>query len=277
MRFAWAILLPAVAAAGCGGGGIFQEYEYEEELYLSVDGSATLHVNSSIDALNTLRGTSFDAGPNAIFPRTELREYFNTPATRITRLSGSRRHNRRYAHVRMDVDDVRALGEDAPFGWSDYRFGAEGDLLAYRQSVGAAARRAPAAGAAWAGGEVVAFRIHVPSRIEFHNAGEEHLRRGNILVWEQPLSARLRGEPIEIDIRMQSRPILNQTLWLFAVSGLAVAILFGAVIMWLLLKGGGGRGEGEGGRGKGGGGRGEEAGLSQGEGRRPRGKSAPSP
>ena len=237
MRLGWALLLLVVT--GCGGGGFFQEYEYEEELYLSVDGSATLYVNSSIAALNALRGTAFDERPTAFFPRTGLRDFFTTPATRVTRLTSSSRNDRRYVHVRLAVDDVRDLGDTAPFGWSEYAFDADGELLVYRQTVGRSAGHTRGS-AAWEGHEVVAFRIHVPSRIEYHNAGAGNLRRGNILVWEQPLGARLAGESIAMEVRMEPRSILNRTLWLFAASGLAVVLLFGGIVLWLLKGGGGG-------------------------------------
>lgn len=243
MRPGWAILL-LVAVIGCGGGGFFQEYEYEEELYLALDGSATLYVNSSLEALNALRGTRLDTQGSAGFPQTELRRYFDSPATRLTRLNSSRRNNRTYVHARLDVDDVRRLGATEPFGWSAYYFDEEGELLVYRQKVGPGSTAAeagttnpaiPRASEGDGGGEeLVAFRIHAPSRIEYHTAGQGNLRRGNILVWEQPLSARLRGEPIEIEVRMQRTSILKQTLWLFAAAGLIVAALFGLVIVWLL-------------------------------------------
>src|SRR5579872_2282608 len=57
-----AVLLSAVLSAACGAANPFRQYEYEEDLYLSLDGSATLYVNSSIAALNALRGTAFDTG-----------------------------------------------------------------------------------------------------------------------------------------------------------------------------------------------------------------------
>ena len=63
-----ALLLAALlTTAACGSSGLFRQYEYEEEVYLSLDGSATVYVNSSIPALNALRGTSFDPDPDARF------------------------------------------------------------------------------------------------------------------------------------------------------------------------------------------------------------------
>src|SRR5687768_5179749 len=111
-----AILLLA-AAIGCGR-GLFRQYEYEEEMYLSLDGSATIYVNSSVPALNALRDAPFDARTNAPLDRAAVREYFTTPVTRVTRVSTSWRNNRRFVHVRLAVDDVRRLGEAPPFAWS---------------------------------------------------------------------------------------------------------------------------------------------------------------
>ncbi|MGE0703051.1 MAG: hypothetical protein AB7F99_06925 [Vicinamibacterales bacterium] len=232
MRFASVILLLAGAIA-CSG-GLFQEYEYEEELYLAVDGSATLYVNSSLDALNALRGTAFDTAADGGLPISGLTEYYTSAATRVTRVTDSERNGRLYAHLRIDVDDVRRLDETRPFEWSVYEFEAEGELLRFEQTVGASTKGAAAA--AWDGGETVAFRVHVPSRIRFHNAGEGNLRRGNILVWEQPLAARLEGVPLEMDVRIEQESILNQTLGLFGLSILAVAAGFGVLLIWLLRR-----------------------------------------
>ena len=52
--------------SACGSSpSLFRQYEYEEEVYLSLDGSATVYVNSSIAALNALRGTTFGASTSA--------------------------------------------------------------------------------------------------------------------------------------------------------------------------------------------------------------------
>jgi hypothetical protein len=231
MRLAWVTLLLA-SMCGCGS-GIFQEYEYEEDLYLYVDGSATLYVNSSLAALNDLRGTSFDTTPGLPLPAEQLRAYFDTSFTRVTRITDSERNDRRYAHVRMDVENVNRLGEAKPFDWSGYRFRPEGELLVYEQMVGASSEDRKS-GARWNGDEIVAFRIHVPSRIEYHNAGPGNLRRGNILVWEQALGSRFDGAPVQIEIRMEPRSILNRTLWLFGISAAIVATGFALLLMWLL-------------------------------------------
>jgi hypothetical protein len=243
-RVTLALVAAAVACGGCGtpgpgsGGGFFKQYEYEEDMYLSLDGSATVYVNSSIPALNALRGTTFDERPDARVDRDAVRAYFTTPATRVTRRpTSTRRRGRHFVHVRVDVPDVTQLGTARPFAWSSYRFALNGELFVYLQKVGAPEARRQAGGGL-TGDDLVAFRIHVPSRVVYHNAGASNLRRGNILVWEQRLGDRLRGAPLELEARMHTESILHRTLLLFGGTALAVASMFAAVIWWVVRRGG---------------------------------------
>jgi hypothetical protein len=234
MRSRALIAAMAVAASlACGGGpALFQDYEYEEEIYLSLDGAATLYVHSSLVALNALRGTTFDTDPAATIEPAAVRAYFTSDDTTVTRVAFSRRNTRRYLHVRIDVADVRRLAIAAPFKWSSYAFARDGNLMTYRQIVGPAATTVPA-GPPWQGGELVAFRVHLPSKVVYHNV--DRVRRGNILAWEQPLKARLAGVPLELEARMETQSILYRTLWLFAAALLAVATMF-AVIVWRVVR-----------------------------------------
>ena len=50
------LAMGALTSAACGTGLFGREYEYEEEVYLKVDGSATIVVNASLAALSALRG-----------------------------------------------------------------------------------------------------------------------------------------------------------------------------------------------------------------------------
>jgi hypothetical protein len=234
MRIVLAVVL-ALAIAGCGG-RLFRQYEYEEEMYLSLDGSATVYVNSSVPALNALRGSSFDPRPNARLDRAAVREFFTTAVTRDVLVTASRRDNRQFVHVRLEVDDVTRLGEASPFAWSSYRFSNDGSEVGYRQSVGTVDKSERIQSApAWKGDEFVAFRLHLPSRIVFHNAGEGNLQRGNILVWEQPLSDRLNGTPLTLEARMEPQSILYSTLLLFGATLIGVATLF-ALAIWLIMR-----------------------------------------
>jgi len=228
-----AIAWVVATAVACGAGGLFRQYEYEEDIYLSLDGSATVYVNSSLPALNTLRGASFDVRSNAPIDRQKVRSFYNSAVTHVRQISFSRRSNRRFVHVRLDVDDVRRLGEAAPFAWSAYRYERDGDLYVYRQSIAQAPSKS-VGNVGWTGGEVVAFRLHVPSKIAYHNTRPDNLRRGNILVWEQSLGDRVRGVPLVLDARMETQSILYRTLWLFGTTVVAVAVSFGLVIWWVI-------------------------------------------
>jgi hypothetical protein len=222
-------------APGCGGGlRLFQQYEYDEEIYLSLDGSATVDVNSSIAALNALHGTSFDTSPIARVDTRAITDYFSTPGPHVTRVATSRRSNRQFVHVRMDVDDVRRLSEDAAFQWSTYALARDGNEVTFRQVVGLSAAQ-NVGNVGWNGREMVAFRLHLPSRITFHNT-KTGPARGNILEWQQPLADRLRGETLTLEVRMETESILSQTIWLFLATLVAVALTFALIIWWVLRK-----------------------------------------
>src|SRR5688572_12309353 len=146
----------AACGGQIGGGGFFRQYEYEEEVYVSLDGTATVYVHASLPALNALRGTSFTTAPNAPLDREAVRKFFTTPVTRVNgEVNTSRRSNRRFIHVELEVDDIRRLSEAAPFAWSTYDLRNDGNLIVYRQAIGQ-----PAGGsrdyAGWNGEEIVA-------------------------------------------------------------------------------------------------------------------------
>jgi hypothetical protein len=237
MRIRALVLLAlALASTACGGGtSLFRQYEYEEEIYLSLDGTATVYVNTSIAALDALRGTTFSASPTARVNRDAVRTLYTSPMTHVTWVRESRRNGRRFVHVRLDADDIARLSMAAPFAWSSYAFRRDGDEFVYRQTIGASANR-DVGNVGWTGRELVAFRLHLPSKINFHNSGTD-VRRGNILVWEQPLADRLRGTPLALEARMQTQSILYRTLWLFGATFVAVVIAFIVVLWWVLRRG----------------------------------------
>jgi hypothetical protein len=232
-----ALVALAIALAGtaCGGANLFRQYEYEEDLYLSLDGTATVYVNGSLAALNALRGTAFNLAPNARVDRDAVRAIYSSPATHVTWVRESRRNNRRFVHVRLESDDITKLDTLAPFAWSSYQFRREGDEFVYRQTIGPASGKAVGR-VGWTGRELVAFRLHLPSKITYHPK-EIDIRRGNILVWEQPLAERLRGAPLTVEARMETQSILYRTLWLFGATFVVVIVGFVAVIWWVFRRG----------------------------------------
>jgi hypothetical protein len=237
MRVAALALVIALAASACGGGILKPEYEYEEELYLALDGSAQVNVSTSIAALVALRGANLDVDPRARVDREQVRSLFSGPGVEVSTPTFSRRNGRRFVHVRLDVRDLRQLSRVAPLSWSTYRFDRKGDTFEYRQVVGAPPAAAEAGGG-WTGSEIVAFRVHVPSEINWHNTPSRRVERGNILVWTQPLADRLKGEPVDLEVHMQPETILYTTLMLFASTIVAAAAAFTVVIWWVARRGG---------------------------------------
>ncbi|HEY6360636.1 MAG TPA: hypothetical protein VIX63_06005 [Vicinamibacterales bacterium] len=232
---ALALLLAALTSA-CGGGLLKKEYEYEEELYLSLDGSAQLNVNASVASLVALRGADLAVDPRARVDRADVRALFDAPGVEVSTPTFSRRDGRRFVHVRLDVADLRRLSSVTPLSWSTYRFERQGDTFEYRQVVGPSAGKAVES-IGWTGDELVAFRMHLPSKVDYHNAPSRRTERGNILEWEQPLAARLKGETLELEVRMEPETILYTTLLLFGATIVAAVMTFAAVIFWVARRG----------------------------------------
>jgi hypothetical protein len=136
----------------------------------------------------------------------------------------------------MAVDDVTKLGSAAPFSWATYQLDRRDGLVVYRQQLNTAAGK-PVGDVGWKGSELIAVRVHLPSRIRYHNAGAGNLKRGNILVWEQSLADRQAGKPLEIEASIEETSILYSTLMLFAVSGLLALLALAAIIWWVVRKG----------------------------------------
>jgi hypothetical protein len=236
-RVCAAVVLLGLACAigsGCAAGVFKRDYEYEEELYLSLDGSATLNVNASVASLVALRGAHLDPNPRARVDRVALRTFFGAPDTRVS-VSLSRRQGRRFVHASIAVDDVRKLSRLLPFAWSSYQFSRDGELLAFKQTVGSPT---PQHGAMpWKGGELVAFRMHLPSAVVFHNAPSGEVERGNILEWEQSLGDRMVGKPVDIRVQIEPTSVLAHTMWLFGGTIAAAFAAFAGVVWWIRRSG----------------------------------------
>jgi hypothetical protein len=235
-QLAFVVCLVTCVMTGAACGVFAQNYEYEEEIYLRLDGSATVNVNASVASLVALRGADLPVDPKARLDRDRVRELFSMPGAQPPRLTLSRRDGRRFVHVSLDVPDVRQLQRQRMFAWSTYRFDRESDGFVYRQRVGTPARQSSDS-IGWKGSEQVVFKMHIPSEIPYHNAPSRQTERGNILRWEQPLADRLKGEPLDVEVRMEPESILYSTLLLFGGTVVAAAITFGLVIWWVVRRG----------------------------------------
>jgi hypothetical protein len=235
-------LLAAVLITACRN-PFGREYEYEEQVYLDIDGSAAIVVDSSIPALVALRGLPVEPSARSRFDPIELRQVYERAGCQVTRIGSPwYRKDRRFIEVRLAVGNVAQLQRCAPLAWSTYRFERAGELIEYQQRVGAAAGGNPGA-VNWTGDELVAFKLHVPSKVIFHNVrrlednSPGEIERGNILTWEQRLADRRAGAPIDIQVQMEPQSILYRTLWLFAGSFLAAVVALAAIVAWTVRNG----------------------------------------
>lgn len=249
------VALLLAAATACGGSRLFgKQYEYEEDLTLGLDGTATVVVNASLASLVALRGLALPTDATTRLKNDEIRAMFTSPVTEVTRVSPVwRRKGRRFVQVRVKIADIRRLSEVGPFAWSKYSLtqegpapdiGIQGTHHFYKQVVGASALRpGTLQNYGWDGSEIVAFRLHLPSKILYHNARDLETNatttpsRGNILAWEQHLADRLEGRPVDMEVRMESQSILHRTLFLFAGAFLAAVIVLALLIWWTVRKG----------------------------------------
>jgi len=254
------VITALIAVATCGGGRpalLGPDYEYEEDLTLSLDGSATLTVNASVPALAVLRGIHLNTDPKsrADVLKNEARAAYTSPYSHVTSVSVWSRYGRRFVGVRMRVSDVRQLSKAAPFAWSTYDLYEENDQAIYRQTV--TGKGTPDPNAGWRGDELIAFRLHLPARIRFHNSRDyrtgavRDVGRGNILIWEQTLRDRVDGKPVAwsadhqpgvMEAHMDRQSILYRTLWLFAIAFVAALVVLAGLI-WLTVRRG--RSDGE--------------------------------
>ena len=239
----WALALIALTlASGCGL-SLGREYEYEEQLYLSVDGSAVVVVNASLPALVALRGLPIDPSARAPFEPLALRRLYESMGCDVLRVGAPwYRHGRRFVQIRIQTEDVSTLDRCGPLSWSSYAFERSEKTIWFKQKVGeSAAGQVPSV--RWTGRELVAFRLHAPSEVLYHNVrrladdATGQIERGNILTWEQRLVDRRAGKPIDMQVEMHPQSILYRTLWLFAGSFLAAVVVLVGLVWWTIRRG----------------------------------------
>ena len=114
-----AVVLVLIAAACSNPLG--RQYQYEEQLYLRVDGAATVVIDSSIPALVALRGVALDPSASARLDRQDLRAKFEAAGCTVDNVGQPwRRRGRRFIQIRIDTADVRTLSKCGLLSWSSY-------------------------------------------------------------------------------------------------------------------------------------------------------------
>jgi hypothetical protein len=247
-----ALALAITACSGRGGSPLGPQYEYEEDLTLRMDGSATLAVNASVAALVVLRGLDLptDIRSRADQLKEQVRAIYSSDQARVTRVSTWTRQGRRFVGVNLRIDNIRTLPAVAPFSWANYDLHEQGEEVIFRQRMSKPVPKRSLQEVGLTGNEIVAFRLHLPARIRFQNSRwldrdeSRPAARGNIITWEQRLEDRWKGQPIAyaedkssdvMEARMDKESILYRTLWLFGLAfGAALLVLAG--LIWFTMR-----------------------------------------
>lgn len=234
------VVVLCVGVGGCVN-PLAKQYEYDEQTYLSVDGSATVVIAASVAALVALRGLPLDPAPQARMDTADVRQVFVDAGCSVDRVSRPwRRNGRRFVQVTIAVDAVSNATACGPLAWSTYEFEQADERLRYRQTVGVPTGAVPP-DVQWTGAELVGFKLHLPSRVLHHNVrrladnAPGELERGNILTWEQRLSDRLAGVPVVMEVETDAESILYRTIYLFA-GTFTVAVLVLSTIIWFVIR-----------------------------------------
>ena len=242
-------LLAAAMISACSN-PLGRQYEYDEQTYLSVDGSAVVVVNSSLPALVALRGAAVDPGAEGSADREGIRRLYENAGCTVNKVGRFwYRSSRRFVQIEVEASNLSALSKCSLLSWSTYGMAKEDDpaeddegpALRYRQSVRASVAGDPGA-VNWDGSELVAFKLHVPSRIRWQNVkrldgSNGTTERGNILTWEQRLADRRAGQPVDMHVVMDQTSILYTTIWLFAGAFSAAVIVLGTAIFLTVRRG----------------------------------------
>ncbi len=235
-----AIALAVVVLTACSS-PFGKQYEYEEQIYLSIDGKATVIIDASIPALVALHGLPLDPSLRSPVNRDQVRRLFASAGCEDVRVGQPWiRRGRRFVQIRLATPDVRRLQSCGPLSWASYRLTRDEQYLSYDQTVGPP-RAGDPGNVNWNGSELVGFKLHLPSRIVHHNVkrledgANGEAGRGNILTWEQRLSDRRAGQPLEMSVRMDAESILFRTLSLFA-GAFGAALLMLATLIWLMVR-----------------------------------------
>ena len=164
------LLIALCAAAGCSGAGVFRQYEYEEELYLALDGSVTVNVNASVAALVALRGVDLDPDPTRTDrPRSAFARSSKVLA-RAPRSAWRRRDLRRFVHASVESGERRSPVDARAVRLVDVSLRTQGRSASSFDRWLDRLLASSSSSIRWTGDEIVAFRLHLPSEIVFHNA-----------------------------------------------------------------------------------------------------------
>lgn len=199
-------------------------YEYEEEVYLAIDGSGRIRVSGSTAILRAL-GELEGGGPEG------LRAHFEGEGLDVVSVRETERDGRAFLHLRGRFEDWNELCRAKAFQDRGCDIAHENGEIALVTTLPAPEVDLPPGVEPDA---LVALRFHLPSPVHEHDATLP-IGRGNILTWSRTAAELFRGEPLRAEARFDETSTLATTLGILLVAvGLVLASV--ALAVYLLVR-----------------------------------------
>jgi hypothetical protein len=209
------VLLALFAASGCA------TFEYEEEVFLEVDGSGEIRMSGSTAAIEALHGVD-EAGAQGV------EALFEGEGVEIVSTLETVRERRKFVHLEARFREWDELCRTPAFRGRVCRFAEGEDGLALELSLPSPREAAPEDLDPQA---ILALRYHFPSTIHFHNS-PIGIERGNILAWTRTMREHFAGRPLDVEVRFDRRTILEATV---SVVGLSLALVVTGIAVALFV------------------------------------------
>lgn len=208
----WALAIPACTS-----------YEYEEEVFLEVDGSGRLRVSGSSEILEVLHALSDEGSISSMTSR------FEGPGFELDSVRESERDGRRFVHVQGRFTDWNELCAHPAFAERECHLDItdDGELELYLtlpRPKGDVPEGVPP-------DATLALRFHFPSAVLYHNAPTD-IERGNIIGWERTVSEHFDANALVVEARFERRSVLTTTA---IILGTAVGVVLFSVALALFM------------------------------------------
>ncbi|HEY7697580.1 MAG TPA: hypothetical protein VIE88_04150 [Vicinamibacteria bacterium] len=190
-------------------------YEYEEEVFLEIDGSGEIRMSGSKEAVAALHGIDQATIESA-------KELFEGEGVQILSALETMRERRKFVHVRARFSDWEKLCRLPAFRDRGCRLAKETDALALELSLPSPRTAVPESLDPQA---LLALRYHFPSSIRYHDSPGD-VERGNILSWKRTVREHFAGRPLDLHVRFDRRTILAATV---RILGLALGLVLASI------------------------------------------------
>jgi len=213
-------LLLLLAASGC------TTYEYEEEVFLEVDGSGEMRMSGSTAAIEALHGLG-----EATAERAKV--LFEGEGVEILSALETERDRRKFVHVEARFSGWEKLCGVPAFRERGCRLAKGEEGLALELSLPSPRAAAPEGLDREA---LLALRYHLPGTIRYHNSPED-IERGNILAWKRTFREHFAGRPLGVEVRFDRRTVLAATVSVMGIALGLVAASIAAALFVMVRKG----------------------------------------